>query len=142
MKILANKINKYIGAAFFTVALLSTGSISSVYAQGKAYARLATNPDVVAPKTLEVAVYQVENTLKFKMHYENHTNKDVLIRIKNSDNQVVYQETVRSPKYIRKFDFNTLADGNYTFEVSNRKETFLKEISLQTLSARSLNIND
>ncbi len=76
------------------------------------------------------------------MHFENHSKKDVTIKIKNSDNKVVYSETVSAPKYIRKFDFNTLADGNYTFEVSNKKETFVKEITLQTLSARSLNIND
>jgi flagellar hook assembly protein FlgD len=112
-------------------------------AQGTSILKLAEHPDIVAPKSLEVAVFQVENTLKFRVHLENHANKEVLIKIRNANNKVIYEEKVKdAPRYIRKFDFSTMMDGDYTFEVSNSTETFTKDISLQTLSARSLQINN
>jgi flagellar hook assembly protein FlgD len=76
------------------------------------------------------------------VHLENYAGKDVTIKIKDAANKVVYEERVKDvSRYIRKFDFSSMLDGEYTFEVSNNKETFTKDISLQTLSARSLQIN-
>lgn len=129
-------------AALFALAIvLVTGT---AFAQGtSARAILASGPTVLAPKSMAVAVFQVENTLKFKVHLENYAENEVSIKIKNAANRVVYEEKVKNtPKYIRKFDFSTMADGNYTFEVSNSKETFTKDINLQTLSARTLLINE
>jgi flagellar hook assembly protein FlgD len=119
------------------------GCVSQVAAQGTSIIKLAKHPDVRAPKSLDVAVFQVENSLKFKVHLENYAGKDVTIKIKNASNKVVYQEKIKdASKYIRKYDFSTMMDGDYTFEVSNTKETYTKDISLQTLAARSLQIND
>lgn len=134
------------GAAAFGLAIVFTiTTISPTFAQGKSLsgARLATNPDVVAPTSLPVALYQVENTTKLKLHFENYSGKDVTIKIRNAASQVVYQEKVEQPKkYIRKFDMKTLGDGAYTFEISNADETVIKEISLQTMLARRMDVNE
>jgi flagellar hook assembly protein FlgD len=121
----------------------ATAQGKSITAKGKSLTRLATHPDVVAPKTLDMAVFQVENTLKFKVHMENYAGNNVNIRIKNANGKILYQENAKDvSKYIRKFDFSTMEDGQYTFEISNGTETLSKDISLQTLSARSLQINN
>jgi flagellar hook assembly protein FlgD len=132
--------------SMMAVAIVLTLGTGATFAQGTSAntaTALAKGPIVLAPKSLAVAVFQVENTLKFKVHMENYASNDVTIKIKNGANKVIYQEKVKdASKYIRKFDFSTMADGEYTFEVSNNKETYTKDISLQTLSARSLQINE
>lgn len=140
-----NQLNN-IFKSMMAVAIVLTLGTGAAFAQGTSAntaTALAKGPIVLAPKSLAVAVFQVENTLKFKVHLENYANNDVTIKIKNQANKVIYQEKVKdASKYIRKFDFSTMADGEYTFEVSNKKETYSKDISLQTLSARSLQINE
>jgi ribosome maturation factor RimP len=124
-----------------TLALLA--GVHTSYAQGTAYHNLATKRDIITPKSLAVAVFQVENTLKFRVHFENYAGDDVKIKIRNSADKVVYEETVKNTqKYMRKFDLSTMADDTYTFEITNKRESYTKEISLQTLSARSLQINE
>jgi flagellar hook assembly protein FlgD len=143
MKNVFVNIAKKAGVALSLVLLMSMAFVSNVSAQGTSVTKLAKHPDVLAPKSLDVAVFQVENTLKFRVHLENYAGQDITIKIKNGSNKVVYEEKVKNvSKYIRKFDFSTMLDGDYTFEVSNNKDTFTKDISLQTLSARSLQINN
>ena len=140
---------KKAGLALSLALIVSMGYVTEAAAQGKSISakgkltKLARHPNVVAPKTLDMAVFQVENTLKFKVHMENYAGNNVNIRIKDASHKVLYEEKVKDvSKYIRKFDFSTMADGQYTFEISNGTETLSKDISLQTLSARSLQIND
>lgn len=151
MKTVFVNILKKAGVALGLAFIVSIGYITDANAQGKSVTasgkrnmmKLAKHPDVVAPKTLDVAVFQVENTLKFKVHMENYAGNNVNIRIKDASNKVLYEDKIKDvSKYIRKFDFSTMADGKYTFEITNGTETLTKDISLQTLSARSLQIND
>jgi flagellar hook assembly protein FlgD len=143
MKNVFVNIAKKAGVALSLVLLMSMAFVSNISAQGTSVTKLAKHPDILAPKSLDVAVFQVENTLKFRVHLENYAGQDITIKIKNGSNKVVYEEKVKNvSKYIRKFDFSTMLDGDYTFEVSNNKDTFTKDISLQTLSARSLQINN
>jgi hypothetical protein len=143
MKNVFLNIVKKAGVAFSLALIVSMGYVNPVAAQGTSVKKLAKHPAISAPKTLDVAVFQVENTLKFRVHMENYAGQDITIKIKNAANKVIYEEKLKNtPRYIRKFDFSTMLDGEYTFEVSNSKETFTKDISLQTLSARSLQINN
>jgi flagellar hook assembly protein FlgD len=142
MKTVIFNIAKKAGVALSLALIVSMGYVGNVAAQGTSAIKLAEHPDVLAPKSLDVVVFQVDNTLKFRVHLENYAGKDVTIKIKDAANKVVYEEKVKDvSKYIRKFDFSTMLDGEYTFEVSNNKETCTKDLSLQTLSARSLQIN-
>jgi len=139
-----NQFAGSIKSMFAVMAMTLILGTGATFAQGtSAHTALANGPTVLAPKSLAVAVFQVENTLKFKVHLENYANDDVKIKIRNSAKKVVYEERVKdASKYIRKFDFSTMADGDYTFEVSNSKESYSKDINLQTLSARTLQVNE
>ncbi len=122
--------------------------MTTTHAQSKksAPAKHLVNTESVAdsykPASLQVAVYQVENTTKFKLHFENSASRPVTLTLKNAANQVVHREVVSSPKYIRKFELGNIQDGTYTFEISNSQERITKEIQLQTLAARSLQVNE
>jgi len=91
---------------------------------------------------MRVAVYQLENSSKFKVHFENIAEAPVVIRIRNSSNKVLHEEVVKDKKYVRKFDLESMADGNYTFEITNKEESYTKEIELQTLTARTIQIKE
>ncbi len=58
----------------------------------------------------------------------------VEIRLKNADNETIYVEVVnrKTKQFAKKFDLEGLEDGKYRFEITNGKETIVKEINLQT----------
>jgi hypothetical protein len=139
------KAGRITGNAILAAALLSLVTLTGTTAQSHAYAHSFTKPiptELYKPHSLQVAVYQVGNTAKFKVHFENNDPSNVVIRIRNAANQVLHQEVVKDGKYVRKFDLSGMADGEYTFEIANKKESIAKEIQLQTLSARTLVINE
>jgi hypothetical protein len=139
------KAGRGTGNALAGAALLILLTIGAAAAQSHAYAHNFEKPVPTAlykPHTLKVAVYQVEDTPKFKVHFENHDNSPVVLRIRNAANKVLHEEVVREGKYVRKFDLVNMADGDYTFEIANGKENISKGIQLQTLSARTLQIDE
>jgi hypothetical protein len=139
------KAGRGTGNALAGAALLTLLTVTGAAAQSHAYAHNFEKPvptEIYKPHSLKVAVYQVENTPKFKVHFENYDSSPVVLRIRNAANKVLHEEVVRDGKYVRKFDLANMADGDYTFEIANGKENVSKGIQLQTLSARTLQINE
>jgi hypothetical protein len=139
------KAGRGAGNALAGAALLSLLTFTGAAAQSHAYAHHFDKPvptKIYKPHSLKVAVYQVENTAKFKVHFENYDASPVVLRIRGANNKVLHEEVVREGKYIRKFDLAPMADGDYTFEIANGKENISKTIQLQTLSARTLQIDE
>ena len=93
-----------------------------------------------APSGLTVIAYQVPETTKFKVHFQNPSGERVRIVLKNDRHESVYAEDVTNTKrgYIRKFDMKDMADGTYRFEVSSGQQKVTREIGLQTTLARSV----
>ena len=139
------KAGRMTGHALAGAALLTLLTATGAAAQSHAYAHHFEKPvptEIYKPHSLKVAVYQVENTPKFKVHFENSDHSPVVLRIRNAANRVLHEEVVREGKYVRKFDLANMADGDYTFEIANGKENISKGIQLQTLSARTLQIDE
>jgi|GEM_PF-921600 len=139
------KAGRMTGNALAGAALLSLLTLTGAAAQSHAYAHHFNKPvptEIYKPHSLKVAVYQVDNTAKFKVHFENSDPSVVVLRIRNAAHKVLHEEVVRDGKYVRKFDLGNMNDGDYTFEIANGKESVLKSIQLQTLSARTLQIQE
>ncbi len=139
------KAGRMTGNALAGAALLSLLALTGTAAQSHAYAHHFDKPvptEIYKPHSLKVAVYQVDNTAKFKVHFENYDQSVVVLRIRNAANKVLHEEVVRDGKYVRKFDLGNMTDGDYTFEIANDKESVSKAIQLQTLSARTLQIQN
>jgi hypothetical protein len=129
------KAGRMTGNALAGAALLTLLTATGAAAQSHAYAHHFEKPvptEIYKPHSLKVAVYQVENTPKFKVHFENSDQSPVVLRIRNAANRVLHEEV----------DLGNMADGDYTFEIANGKENISKGIQLQTLSARTLQIDE
>lgn len=85
-------------------------------------------------KTFDVGMYRVVNTMKINVMIAKEQGNWVEIRLKNADNETIYVEVVnrKTKQFAKKFDLEGLEDGKYRFEITNGKETIVKEINLQT----------
>ncbi|WP_337041969.1 hypothetical protein [Emticicia sp. 17c] len=89
-------------------------------------------------KTFDVGMYRVNNTMKINVMIAKEQGNWVEIRLKNEKNETIYVEVVnrKTTQFAKKFDLQGLEDGKYRFEISNGKETIVKEVSLLTNSPR------
>jgi hypothetical protein len=136
----------FVNCCFKQSAILVTGLLlisTTTWAQAELLAGSYTpQPSVTAESVkLETVIYQIENTLKFRAIVINPSRRDLLITIRNDQNKIVYQDEMKNtPKYIRKFDLSSLGDGQYSFEVSNEKETYQQSFTVTTVTARQIEI--
>jgi hypothetical protein len=116
-------------AIFTTVLALATAPI----------AMAASGPGPEAAP-LQSSVFQLPNSMKFKTVVAPSESGKLSISI--AKNVVIYSESIKNnPGYIRTFDFATLEDGEYTFEISNGKQTDSKTFKIETTTARVVNLN-
>lgn len=85
-------------------------------------------------KTFDVGMYRVVNTMKINVMIAKEQGNWIEIRLKDADNETIYVEVVnrKTTQFAKKFDLEGLEDGKYRFEITNGKETIVKEINLQT----------
>ena len=96
---------------------------------------MAADPiETSAVSPFEVGMYRVVNSMKINLMIEKTEGVWVEIRLKNEKNEVIYTEVVnkRSKNFAKKFDLAGLEDGKYRFEITNGKETIVKEVNLGT----------
>ncbi len=86
------------------------------------------------PHTFEVGIYRVKDSLKMRLLLEKKAGEKVMVRLLNSQGQVLHEEVVgkRQQKYGRNFDFSQIKDGRYTLEITNRDEVIKRSINLTT----------
>ncbi|MDJ1468900.1 hypothetical protein QNI19_03970 [Cytophagaceae bacterium DM2B3-1] len=102
----------------------------------------ATGPEPAASASLQAVVFQLPESMKFKTVIAPSQNNKLFITIKNQKNESVYTEALKTNNgYIRTFDFSTMADGEYTFEISNGKETQSKKFKIETSTERLVKVN-
>ena len=133
MKTQVNSVKNMIrkaAVAFSTVLALAIAPVSMA----------ASGPGPEA-SSLQSAVFQLPNSLKFKTVIAPADSK-LSIVIRNAQNEAIYTESMKHNEgYIRTFDFSTLPDGDYTFEISNGQQTQSKTFKIETTSARVVNVN-
>jgi hypothetical protein len=124
--------------ALLTIASLLNTGFYTYEAAGRAHARKDSTRihSAGTSEQLAVAIFQMENSLKFKVVLENYTGKRVYVNITDKNNKVMHLEKVMATKYIRKFDMSSLEDGKYIIEVRGAGQRYTKEVLLQTKVAR------
>lgn len=132
MKTQKNSFRFAVRKAVFTLAAALAVAATQV--------TMAAGPEPEA-SSLQSAVFQIPNSLKFKTVVAPREGK-LSITIRNENNEVMYSENLKSDKgYIRTFDFSTLADGQYTFVISNGQQTQSKTFVIETTTARVASLN-
>jgi hypothetical protein len=121
-------------AAFATV-------LATVLTLATAPMTLAASGPGPEASTLQSAVFQLPNSLKFKTVIAPADSK-LSVVIRNQKNEAIYSEAMKHNQgYIRTFDLGTLPDGEYTFEISNGQQTQSQTFKIETTSARVVNVN-
>lgn len=115
--------------------------IATAFALATAPIAMAASGPGPEASSLQSTVFQLPNSMKFKTVVAAADSK-LSIVIRNEKHEVIYSEAMKhNGGYIRTFDFATLADGEYTFEISNGQQTQSKTFKIETTSARVVNVN-
>lgn len=119
-------------------AVFTLAAAFAVAATQVTFAAEGPKPKVAA---VQSTVFRLPNTLRFKAIVAPQEGK-VTITIRSQDNTPIYSESLNNDKgYKRTFDFSTLKDGEYTFEISNGDNTQKTTFTIGTTMARVVSIN-
>lgn len=119
---------------FFSAALIGmliSGSAFTVNAQ----TAIAT-ADKTESTDNKLNVLQVK-PMQFRVSYNNAQANTVVVRILDTDKNVLFSENKRAtPSYVKYFDLSTLLDGTYTFEITDGKEKSSQTFDILTKTSR------
>ncbi|MCE6992898.1 hypothetical protein [Dyadobacter sp. CY323] len=111
--------------------LLFSGSTFTVNAQD-------TNASATQLETAssKLNVLQIK-PMQFRLSYNNPVAKNLVVRILDTDKNVLYTENRRvETNYLKYFDLSTLVDGTYTFEITDGKEKATQSFDILTTTSR------
>ena len=75
--------------------------------------------------------------MQFRVSYNNPVSNTVVVRILDTDKNVLFSENKRvSTNYLKYFDLSTLIDGTYTFEITDGKEKASQSFDILTTTSR------
>jgi len=75
--------------------------------------------------------------MQFRVSYNKVQSTAVLVRILDTDKNVLYSESKRTDSsYLKYFDLSTLLDGTYTFEITDGNEKFAQSFDILTKTSR------
>jgi hypothetical protein len=79
-----------------------------------------------------VGMYQSVNTMKMNVLIKKDGGQRIHIILKNLNGDILYSEYLSKKEsiYARKFDFNEIENGQYSFEISNGKTTEVKTVKI------------
>jgi hypothetical protein len=92
--------------------------------------------DKTETASAKLSVLQVK-PMQFRVSYNNSTSKSVTVRILDTDKNILFAENRRVElNYLKYFDLSTLADGTYTFEITDGKEKASQSFDILTTTSR------
>ncbi|GGB88935.1 hypothetical protein [Dyadobacter sediminis] len=123
-----------------TKNILFAAALSGLLLTGSAFTCNAQQNDVTSEKSAvtseKLSVLQIK-PMQFRVSYYNPQTKSVLVRILDTNNNVLFSETKATEKnYLKYFDLSTLADGTYTFEVTDGKDKASQAFDILTTTSR------
>ncbi|WAC12853.1 hypothetical protein [Dyadobacter pollutisoli] len=111
--------------------LLLSGSAFNSNAQDN----IATS-DKTETASTKLNILQVK-PMQFRVSYKNPISKTVVVRILDTDHNVLFSENRRvDANYLKYFDLSTLMDGTYTFEITDGKEKAAQSFDILTTTSR------
>ena len=113
------------------IGLLISGSAFSTNAQ-----TAVSSSDKTVSASTKLTVLEIK-PMQFRVSYNKAQSTAVLVRILDTDKNVLYSESKRTDStYLKYFDLSTLLDGTYTFEITDGKEKFAQSFDILTKTSR------
>ena len=119
---------------------LIIAAVTGLLLSGSAFVANAQDNFATADKTenasTKLTVLQVK-PLQFRVSYNNPISKSVVVRILDTEKNVLFSENRRvENNYLKYFDLSTLMDGTYTFEITDGKEKTAQSFDILTTTSR------
>nr|WP_295930262.1 hypothetical protein [uncultured Dyadobacter sp.] len=119
---------------------LIIAALTGLLLSGSAFSSIAQDNIATADKTestsTKLTVLQVK-PLQFRVSYNNPISKNVVVRILDTEKNVLFSENRRvDNNYLKYFDLSTLLDGTYTFEITDGKEKASQSFDILTTTSR------
>ena len=119
---------------------LIIAAMTGVLLSGSAFTSNAQDNFVTADKTetasTKLNILQIK-PMQFRVSYNNPISKNVIVRILDTDKNVLFSENKRvDNNYLKYFDLSTLMDGTYTFEITDGKEKASQSFDILTTTSR------
>ncbi|MDO1447147.1 hypothetical protein Q0590_12835 [Rhodocytophaga aerolata] len=123
--------------AFAAVALVAAVAVAPAVSAQSVTAQDNAPSITKAADEFQAFVHPVENSVSMKVHFVNPEKENIIVTIYNQDNDIVYQKFLgKDAIFHGKFDLSNLSDGVYTVKVGNKKETYSRNLSIQTQQER------
>ncbi|MHA4741545.1 hypothetical protein [Dyadobacter sp. MSC1_007] len=119
---------------------LIIAALTGVLLSGSAFTSNAQDNIATADKTetasTKLNILQIK-PMQFRVSYNNPISKNVIVRILDTDKNVLFSENKRvDNNYLKYFDLSTLMDGTYTFEITDGKEKASQSFDILTTTSR------
>jgi hypothetical protein len=119
---------------------LIIAALTGVLLSGSAFTSNAQDNNATADKTetasTKLNILQIK-PMQFRVSYNNPISKNVIVRILDTDKNVLFSENKRvDSNYLKYFDLSTLMDGTYTFEITDGKEKASQSFDILTTTSR------
>jgi hypothetical protein len=119
---------------------LIIAALTGVLLSGSAFTSNAQDNIATADKTetasTKLNILQIK-PMQFRVSYNNPISKNVIVRILDTDKNVLFSENRRvDNNYLKYFDLSTLMDGTYTFEITDGKEKASQSFDILTTTSR------
>lgn len=119
---------------------LIIAALTGLLLSGSAFSSNAQDNVATADKTestsAKLSVLQIK-PLQFRVSYNNPISKNVVVRILDTEKNVLFSENRRvDNNYLKYFDLSTLLDGTYTFEITDGKEKASQSFDILTTTSR------
>ncbi|KAA0989012.1 hypothetical protein [Dyadobacter aurulentus] len=119
---------------------LIIAALTGLLLSGSAINSIAQDNNVSVENTKSVSdnlnILQIK-PMQFRVSYNNPVSNTVVVRILDTDKNVLFSENKRvSTNYLKYFDLSTLNDGTYTFEITDGKEKASQSFDILTTTSR------
>ena len=119
---------------------LIIAALTGLLLSGSAINSIAQDNNVSVENTKSVSdnlnILQIK-PMQFRVSYNNPVSSTVVVRILDTDKNVLFSENKRvSTNYLKYFDLSTLNDGTYTFEITDGKEKASQSFDILTTTSR------
>jgi len=125
------KTSQFLLSTALCGVLLTASAISVVAQVNDASEKVTTQAS-----TAKLVVVQTK-PMQFRVLFNTPHNAKIAVRILDSENTVLYQETKAvQTTYLRYFDLSPLHDGTYTFEIVDGNEKYNQSFDVVTQTRR------
>ncbi|SEI71451.1 hypothetical protein SAMN05216327_103393 [Dyadobacter sp. SG02] len=125
--------------SILTSAFALTLSFTSFAADKK---KSKEEKETASAVVFDAALYKIGDTNKVRLSVDKSANERLRVVLKDKSGKIYYSEVFneRDTKYRRVFNLDEMTDGTYYFELSHKKDKKVKEVNIESTSAKMISL--